>query len=648
MKNCFLHVSRVLTPSGNAPEYASSALAIDVTLTGEINCTADLTLRIFSKCFAAISADTQKTHAGKKQRRLHFEVSDAHDWQLDRYTVVVYCDNEPFAECSLNLKEAATTGKRYKLTMLQSTDVTYFIARYLWNDPLWERINNLGLEEDCIGYTLSAMADVARKRKQKDYNSIHPLLIMGDAGKAADVAVNVIGRFFGGGGEANCYRIKLSALANEHLGWAETEKEVPQATVIAIEVDKTTYDSADVESLTLLSFLASSKRLAKKVFVFHGDKECLLQAKESCWLFGDSFRTKYTIMLEGLDDEDEDLLDEDDDFETLLKSFTSDGNNTSRETDRRLEELKTMLLCEPVATERPEPTAEERLQRMVGLDSVKKDVADARIMSLYNKQRRILGLASSCENRNHMLFFGNPGTGKTTVAKLIGEMYHDMGLLSKGHTVEANRTKLVGNYIGDTEKNMRETLDKARGGVLFIDEAYNLAASADDSKDYGRQVLNALLTELSKPNPDMIIILAGYEDKMQALLQFNQGLFDRFPLKLHFADYDGEQLCQIATDMLREANYTLTPAAARRLSELTNEAASSRNAYFGNGRWVHNLVEQGIIKAMAKRVMAMRPMVDSKVLFSTIEECDVAEAARMFVHAKETEAMTPRRIGFTA
>lgn len=249
-----------------------------------------------------------------------------------------------------------------------------------------------------------------------------------------------------------------------------------------------------------------------------------------------------------------------------------------------------------------------------------------------------------------MLFLGNPGTGKTTVARLVGQMYHHMGLLSKGHTVITCRTDLIGEYIGQTEKRMKGVLEEARGGVLFIDEAYTLVSHEKESNDYGKEVIHALLTVLSEPNPDMIIILAGYEDKMKALLQTNPGLKDRFPLQFHFDDYSSDELLEIAHRTLKARNFALTEEADEHLKAVIEKASAQRDGHFGNGRWVHNLIEQGLIKSMARRVMSLpSPSAPDRELFSTIELSDVKDAERRFLSPREAK-LTPSfpRIGFRA
>ncbi len=342
---------------------------------------------------------------------------------------------------------------------------------------------------------------------------------------------------------------------------------------------------------------------------------------------------------------------EKDDFDRLLDEFISNGTNEnetestikdSNKTDRQQPEYDKCL------EEKQYISAEMRLENMIGLAKVKSDMADARIMALFVKQRRILSLDTMSDNRHHMLFLGNPGTGKTTIAKLVGEMYYNMGLLSSGHTIETNRSELIGEFIGQTEKNTNEAIERARGGVLFIDEAYTLINGRQDSNDFGKEVINSLLAILSDPNPDMIVILAGYENQMQQLLTANPGLKERFPLKFYFEDYTKEELLEIAHSICKSRNFKLTPDADKRLSELIGNAILHRDEYFGNGRWVHNLIEHGVIKSMAKRVMNTKATQDEHKLFSLIEECDIIETEQRFLQNSTIKTVTPMRIGFTA
>ncbi len=295
-----------------------------------------------------------------------------------------------------------------------------------------------------------------------------------------------------------------------------------------------------------------------------------------------------------------------------------------------------------------QPSAQERLDKMVGLQRVKKEIEQMKVMVQFNLCRKQLKLSTESDGRYHMVFTGNPGTGKTTVAKLIGEIYRDMGVLSSGHVIVTERAKLVGEYIGQTELKTREEIDCARGGILFIDEAYTLMnTTKKDSNDFGKEVLNTLLTVLSEPDPNLIIVLAGYEDKMKTLFEYNPGLRDRFPVQLHFEDYEADELMQITHNLLKEREFELSPEADERLRELVESAVADKDVNFGNGRWVHNLVEHHVLMNMAQRVMSSPYNPNDRRLFTMIEECDIEAAAEEVLVGKSVVEL-PRRIGFTA
>jgi stage V sporulation protein K len=192
-----------------------------------------------------------------------------------------------------------------------------------------------------------------------------------------------------------------------------------------------------------------------------------------------------------------------------------------------------------------------------------------------------------------------------------------------------------------------EVIKEARGGVLFIDEAYALAdAEGFQSKDFGKEVIHALLPVLSEPNPDLLVIMAGYEDKMKLLLQMNQGLRDRFPLSLHFDDFSDEELLEIAVRLVGQKGFEFSEAAKVRLREVIARATSQRDEHFGNARWVHDLIEQGVWKAMAKRVMACTEAADERTLLSRIEAEDVAAAETFWAHQGCEQLLQRRRVGF--
>ncbi|MCC6412947.1 MAG: AAA family ATPase, partial [Saprospiraceae bacterium] len=203
----------------------------------------------------------------------------------------------------------------------------------------------------------------------------------------------------------------------------------------------------------------------------------------------------------------------------------------------------------------------------------------------------------------HSVFIGNPGTGKTTVAKMMGRLYKKMGLLTKGHVHEVDRTDLVGEYIGQTAPKVKDAIEMARGGVLFIDEAYALARSAEDSKDFGKEVIEILVKELSNGPGDLAVIVAGYPREMKTFLDSNPGLRSRFKLTFEFNDYLPQELSQIGEYASREKEVTLTPDAKLRIDEYILEAFRRRDRSFGNARFVHDLIDKAKLQ-LGLRLMA--------------------------------------------
>ena len=301
-----------------------------------------------------------------------------------------------------------------------------------------------------------------------------------------------------------------------------------------------------------------------------------------------------------------------------------------------------MDLCTILPEDLPEikePDTEgaiNKLKSLVGLENVKKQILDHTALVKLNNLRASKGMF----NRNppmHMVFTGNPGTGKTTIAKLIGEIYHSIGVLSSGHVVETDRTKLVSEWIGATEKNTKNAINSASGGVLFIDEAYNLFVEASDRKDYGMRVIETLLTYLSSDETDMIVILAGYTDEMERMLEVNPGMKSRFPYVFHFEDYTPKELMQIGKIVLEREQYRMTPDAEKKLAKYIINEYDHKDEHFGNGRFVTRLITTHIIPSLSHRLLAKPVDMISIDEMCTIEACDVPDVMSYEFKPKELD-----------
>ncbi|MBK9271889.1 MAG: AAA family ATPase [Saprospiraceae bacterium] len=235
------------------------------------------------------------------------------------------------------------------------------------------------------------------------------------------------------------------------------------------------------------------------------------------------------------------------------------------------------------------------LDRLIGLEEVKRKVNEHAQYIQYLNLRKEKGIVENDQILLHSIFFGNPGTGKTTVANMMGLLYKKMGVLSKGHVYEADRAELVGEYIGQTAPKVKEVIEKARGGVLFIDEAYALARTHDDSKDFGREVIEILVKEMSNGPGDIAIIMAGYPKEMKYFLDSNPGMKSRIKLYYEFPDYLPQQLYQIAEFASLEKGLIFRSDAFEALKNMILNAYRNRNSNFGNARFVFDLVDKAKI-----------------------------------------------------
>jgi SpoVK/Ycf46/Vps4 family AAA+-type ATPase len=219
----------------------------------------------------------------------------------------------------------------------------------------------------------------------------------------------------------------------------------------------------------------------------------------------------------------------------------------------------------------------------------------------------------------HLVFSGNPGTGKTTIARLLAQFYRTLNILSKGHLTEIDRAGLVAGYVGQTALKVREVVGRALGGVLFIDEAYALTPTGSGN-DFGQEAVETLLKMMEDHRHDLIVTVAGYTEKMDEFLSSNPGLRSRFSKFIHFDDYTDKQLVEIFKSFCRKSDFKLTPAAEEELSKIFLILYAGRDETFGNARLARNLFESAISK-QATRIVSL-PNINEEIL-STLEKEDI-------------------------
>ena len=242
-----------------------------------------------------------------------------------------------------------------------------------------------------------------------------------------------------------------------------------------------------------------------------------------------------------------------------------------------------------------------QLDELVGLEAVKKDVKSTMNLIKVRKLREENGLPVAPMSM-HMVFMGNPGTGKTTVARLVGGLYNAIGALTKGQLIEVDRSGLVAGYVGQTAIKTQEVVTSALGGVLFIDEAYSLSSGGEN--DFGREAIETLLKAMEDHRNDLVVIAAGYTEPMEKFLASNPGLESRFNKYITFPDYNGEELYAIFAGLCRKNGYELDEETEAFAKEYFNSLYESRDENFGNGRDVRNHFE-GMVLRQANRVAAL-------------------------------------------
>lgn len=258
------------------------------------------------------------------------------------------------------------------------------------------------------------------------------------------------------------------------------------------------------------------------------------------------------------------------------------------------------------------------LDQLIGLEAVKSEVRALINFIQVDKLRSEKGLAHSRPSL-HYIFQGSPGTGKTTVARLMGRIFKAMGILGKGHVVEVERSQLIGEHIGSTAPKTNKVIDSAIHGILFIDEAYTLTSSSQ--QDYGSEAIATILKRMEDDRSNLIVIAAGYQNEMRNFVASNPGLQSRFTRYLNFEDYKPEQLTAIFLSLCAQNQYLIVPEIKERLLEFFNHVYKQRDAHFGNARLVRNIFEQ-VIAVQANRISTQSSVSEEVLMNITLQDLD--------------------------
>jgi SpoVK/Ycf46/Vps4 family AAA+-type ATPase len=285
------------------------------------------------------------------------------------------------------------------------------------------------------------------------------------------------------------------------------------------------------------------------------------------------------------------------------------SSTDSEEKDEEAEQKRQAEADERRANFRIEDSASyKKLEELVGLESVKKDVLELSSLMKMQVRRKRENLPEVPVSL-HLVFAGNPGTGKTTIARILAEIYRDIGVLSKGQLVEVDRSGLVAGYVGQTAIKTREKIEEAKGGILFIDEAYTLSRGEND---FGQEAIDTVLKAMEDMRDDFIVIVAGYTELMEGFIDSNPGLESRFNKYIFFPDYTADELIRIFSSMCKKYGYELTEDAKPILEEKIRLMEENKGENFANARDVRNLFEK-IVTNQAKRLASL-PEEDIRII----------------------------------
>lgn len=292
-------------------------------------------------------------------------------------------------------------------------------------------------------------------------------------------------------------------------------------------------------------------------------------------------------------------------------------STTAETTEQKTEEKKDSVVINPVLDTDPY----QELEDLIGLESVKQEVKSLANFVKLQKQRQQKGLKTP-KLSYHLVFTGSPGTGKTTVARIVARIYKDLGILKKGHTVETDRSGLVAEYVGQTATKTNAIVDSALNGVLFIDEAYALVPE-NSSQDYGQEAISTLLKRMEDDRDKLVVIIAGYTNEMKRFIDSNPGLQSRFNRYINFPDYSAGELVKIFHMYMKKNQYTISDEADQMLKEKLDYAVEHKDRNFGNARYVRNIFEKSI-QAQANRLEGKTGLSDRQLTEITLADIEKA------------------------
>ncbi len=262
------------------------------------------------------------------------------------------------------------------------------------------------------------------------------------------------------------------------------------------------------------------------------------------------------------------------------------------------------------------------LDDLIGMDHIKQEIRKLANVAMVNRMRMERGIGAAALQPVNIILTGNPGTGKTTIAKRLGQVLHAAGVLPTDKVVEREAKTILSSYVNASGQNMDKAVDEAMGGVLFIDEAYNLLPQPGSMNNTGNEALDALMTRMENDKGKFVVVIAGYKDRMEELIRRgNPGLMSRFNKNLHIDDYDADALTQIFKINAQKRKFTLTPEAEAALEWRMNEMVINKGIHFGNAREAVNLLNE-VIEMQGNRIAA-----DTSIIKSNPEALTIIEAA---------------------